>query len=617
MSKEDLEREIDVHDNLYWNMHEPVITDAEYDVLIEKLKAIDPQNERVKKINSPKIDSYKIKHLYPMLSQDKVYTEEDLISWCIKLSRTTQEYFEFSPKYDGCSAEFISGISLSTRGDGIHGDDITDKLKFIDMSRVKDSVYYRGEIIINDFNFDILNKYMVSKSLKPYKNQRNTVGGILSQLNLPDDFPVVMEFIPFDNMVVYYKMCDIDNELIQRYCEYVKTLTIPTDGFVIKILDLKYKEILGETSHHSKSEIAFKFKNPSKITRLVDVMWSCGKNRITPIGLIEPVEINGVTIRKVNLHNMRNIMDKNIQIGNQVLIERAGDVIPDIIEILPSNSDSLTKINIPICPACGSECVFNDPMIICLNENCSGRDEVKLLDSIVRIGLENIGKPTIKKIIELYNVKNLIDLVNLTKNDFLKLEGFAETSATNIYDEIQKLKNTPIQEWRVLASLNISGIGERMSKEILKSLYPIPLIRVVDEMLDDYESCSNRFINIPGIGYKRCIELFDGLNDNKEYLNQIFSQFSILLTSNVIEKNDLLKKTVCLTGSFFAPKSELKKMIEASGEFEVVGSVNKNLNILIVSDPSKNSSKQQLAEKLNIEIISLTDFENKYLPSGE
>lgn len=604
MDIKELEKEIDKHNNAYWLHNKPIISDEAYDILIEQLKILDPENKRINAIMglSLPVDKPKIKHIFPMLSLDKVYSIEDLIRWCIKLSRNSEEYFEFSPKYDGCSAELINNV-LSTRGDdGIEGDDISDKLKYINLSKVKSVEYCRGEIIITDADFVILNKYMISKGKKSYKNQRNTVGGILSTLELPEDFPKVLTLIPFDDKTIYYTIKEIHEDLITTYIEFLKNCDFPTDGFVVKILNLAYREELGYTTHHPKGEIAFKFKNPSAISKLISVTWSSGKRQITPIGLIEPVEINGITIRKVNLHNLNIIKQKNIKIGSTILIERAGDVIPDVRNVIPIEGENVREIDFPFCPSCGWECKFVDPSIICTNDECVGRSENNLLYSIIHMGLENIGKPTIKKIIEKYNCKNLIDILQLTKNDFLKLEGFADISSNNIFEEIQKIRTMPVLEWRVLASLNIPGFGETLSKLILKEMTLNDIINLDEDLFFE------KIMNIPGIGYIRCSVIFQELKDKHDYLMELLSIVN-LAYDNYEPTSD---KTVCMTGKFEESKSVLKKLIEDNTDFQVVGSVKQGLSILICADESKNSSKQTSATKFGIPILSFENFKKEY-----
>ncbi len=600
MEIKELEEEIDKHNKAYWVDNNPIISDEEYDILIEQLKILDPENKRITTFMdlSLPIDKPKIKHIFPMLSLDKVYSVEDLIRWCIKLSRNSEEYFEFSPKYDGCSVELRNNV-LSTRGDdGIEGDDISDKLKYINLSKVKNIEYCRGELVITNADFVILNNYQISKGKKAYKNQRNTVGGILSTLQLPEDFPKVLTLIPFDDKTIYYTIKEIHEDLVFAYIEFLKKCNFPTDGFVVKVA---YREELGFTSHHPKGEIAFKFKNPSATSKLISVIWSSGKKQITPIGLINPVEINGITIRKVNLHNLNIIKQKNIKIGSTILIERAGDVIPDVRNVIPVEGEILREIDFPFCPSCGSECKFVDPSIICTNDECVGRSENNLLYSIIYMGLENIGKPTIKKIIEKYNCKNLIDILQLTKNDFLNLEGFADISSNNIFEEIQKIRTMPVLEWRVLASLNIPGFGETLSKLILKEMTLNDIINLDEDLFFE------KIMDIPGIGYIRCNVIFQELKDKHDYLMELLSIVN-LAYDNYEKTSD---KTVCMTGKFEESKSVLKKLIESTTEYKVVDSVNKDLSILLCDDTSKQSSKYLNALKFEIPIMSFNNFKKE------
>ena len=243
------------------------------------------------------------------------------------------------------------------------------------------------------------------------------------------------------------KLTLVDYEMISypvKYCELqkcwaelvekIEKLPYPMDGIVIKLADEIYSEELGNTAHHPRGQIAFKFSGIRKESLLKEVQWSFGKNCLTPVAEIEPVEIGGVTIRHASLHNAQNIIDKDIQIGDRVVIERAGDVIPYIVSAIPGEKRKNVLIN--ICPNCETSLVRRGPELCCPNPDCSAT-RLKLLTSAVKnIGIDRLGEPNIQKMMTHLGVMTLKDIFDLTLPDILKLEGFKAKSATNLLKEI-------------------------------------------------------------------------------------------------------------------------------------------------------------------------------------
>lgn len=603
-----LEKEIRKHDDLYWNQNEPIISDFDYDKLVNRLKELDPFNQLITRLNIEKTSSKnKIKHSNLMLSLEKVYSYQDLLTWCKKISRNINEVFILQPKYDGCSVEYTNNI-LSTKGDGEYGDDISDKLKVIKI--INDnckSSYIRGELLITKNDFDLLNQYFEKNNLKNYKNSRNAVGGILTQLELPTNFPKVLSLYPFDYLSKEMPLHEIHENTINEYIQFVQNQDFPSDGIVIKIKDNDYSTSLGITSHHSKSQIALKFKNPTGQSKLLDILWSVGKQSVTPIGIIEPVKISGVTIRKVNLHNFRNIIDMDIRLQDILIIERAGDVIPHCVNVM-YNINRTNKIDIPkLCPSCQSLLIFKDPNLICNNEDCSGKKHINFLDSIIRIGLDNIGKSTVKKIIDRFEINTILDLLDLKIDDFLQLDGFSHISANKIYQEIQKLKTITIEDWKLLSSINIPGIGKTLSKIILSNV-------TLKELLDSNEIMFKKYLlDIPNISEKRCIEIYNEINKQREYLMNCLNILKISDSKNQNNNFENIenKKLICLTGKFEFPKDHYKKILEEKG-FYVVDNVNENLSYLIVSDLNKVSTKLKRAQKLSIKYLTMDTFMNLF-----
>ena len=585
-----LVKEITMHDNSYWKLNCPVLPDEDYDKLVNELRELDPTNELLSKVHSAVSSDKKITHVIPMLSLDKVYSFDDLIKWCRKVARSRDEIFLNQLKYDGVSGDLRDGV-LATRGDGIIGEDVSDKLPLISTISATGSKDVRGEILFlkNDFRYTSV----VRKSGNQYKNERNAVGGILNRDDIDSSNGKILTLVDFAHLGLKVNLKDIESagqEGLNLIEKHIKTLDYPADGMVFKIADQEYAKRLGSTRHHSKSEIAYKFSNPFAFSELKGITWSVGKHTITPIGHIEPVEISGVTIKNVNLHNMKNIRDMDIHIGDDLKIERAGDVIPFATGVAQGQEREWIYIN--DCPVCGFPVKYEDPEIVCTNPHCDGKHLVSLMDSVIRIGIERLGEPTLRKMVSILGVYDLIDIFSLDKDNIIKLEGFAESSTNNLFGEIQKVKKNGVFEWQILASINLEGIGRSLSQDLLKE-------RTLEEVRD-YNT--EQFELIQGIGPERSKILFKGLRDSSQYINRLLE---ILPIKKAVVKGDLMK--ICFTGKFPEKKSHYYDLIKDKG-YDVWEKVTKELDILVVADPSKGSSKQKKAEKLGIKVMSISDL---------
>lgn len=596
---ESLEREIRKHDKLYWEKGQPEISDSDYDKLVEELRILNPNNVLINKIHTPKVSTKKkIKHINEMLSLDKVYSTDDLIKWCEKVARNEDEEFLIQLKYDGCSAELANGI-LSTRGDGFFGEDITSKLPIIEVfdkkkiSGTECKEYIRGEILIQK---KIFQKIKNSFGGKTYKTERNMCAGILNRDDVDLSLGLILTLVDFNAMSMITSLKEIKSEL--NWHQLIKTsqaAEFPADGIVFKIKDEKYAKSLGVTSHHSKSEIALKFENPTGKTILLDVEWSAGKHKLTPIGKVRPVEISGVTVSNINLHNYKYILDNDIQIGDTIIVERAGDVIPDVQSSYPTEGGIRQFVDIRNCPECGFSVEYIEPEIICLNTICPGKHLAQLMDSIRRIGIERLGEPTLKKMIKILKVYDLIDIFKLEEKDFLNLEGFAKTSAKNLFDEIQTVKKQGVFEWQILSAINLNGIGKTLSKDLLKN-------RDLSELR---EMNVNDFLEINGIGLERANILVGGLIEKSIYVDRLLDILPRKGKSNM----DMTGLVFALTGAMPLKRNEITKMVEEKGG-EIKG-ISKDIDYVVAADPESKSGKVKKAIEYGIPIISFDQLMEK------
>ena len=619
MNKIELENAIHHHNDLYWNGKEPEISDIEYDKLVEELRAIDPENELITSFVEENSNKEKlIKHSKPMLSLDKIYSKEDLVKWVNKNSRTKDEVFIIQPKYDGMSGLLENG-TLSSRGDGICGQDYTDKLKLIEFDSDKDidvkTTTLLGEIVISNFAFKHMYSQIKSKSGIPFKNQRNGIAGILGTDDT--DFyynqGAKITFIDYDKNSWYV----VASEFEERWDEVIdiiqKTTKYPLDGIVIKIADKEYAESLGYTSHHPKSQVAFKFTNQTAVSKLIDIEWSMGKKILSAIGIIEPIEISGITIKRVKLPLTKPVntgvntclIDGSLQIGDTVVIERAGDIIPHMLSSTPG--ENRKRVEISACPFCGSPLFINDTFIQCADTEggCIETYIQELHSSIITLGFKNVGESYIRSLVNDNNIKirNIADLFELTPN-MLTLKEYGTRKKEILFEEIEKAKKS-VTKAQVLASLNMYNIGKTIAKLLTDNFD-------WNEFIEG-KITYNQFISVQGIGNTAADTLVSGLGyecGKAKRNTNILQRMSNMCAFKEEEKNDISnKQTICFTGKMEYKRSEMEKIAVEKG-FIPIDHVDKNLNILVCADPNSGSSKLQKAAKLGIKIISVTDFFN-------
>lgn len=583
----ELENLIKRHDKLYWEEFTPEISDIDYDLLVRQLQLINPNNLILTQLHQSVRGKHKIPFKEPLLSLDKVYNINELIIWCKKVARSNDEKFIIQPKYDGVSVDY-NGKILVTTSDSNYGIDISSRIKYI--KNIRQSPI-RGEVVItkSDFQNNVLGKLKKTNG-GDFKNTRNAAAGLL---NRDESIPglKVLTIIPFSEIGFEMSLNDLKTNIskIKQAEEYVKkSLDSPVDGLVVKLKDEEYSKLLGNTNHHPRSQIALKFETLNVESVLLSVTWQVGKTTITPVGNIIPIEINGSTIKNVNLHNAKYILDRNLHIGDKVFIEKSGEIIPNLVRSEPGNLR--TPIQINECPVCGYDIQYKIPELICTNINCIGKLSRKLYDCVNRLGIETLGLPTIEKMIKQFDIINIIDIFELTIEDILQLERFAKLSAENLFDEIQKVKTIPIEEYKILASLNIKGIGNTLSKSILQKISLDNLLQMKPEDLE----------KIPQIGIDRAFEIYLGIDENSEIVNYLREILNVIPTI-------CKKKSICFTGKSNKSKAFYEKIAETNG-FEIVKRVTKDLTLLVTANLNSTSNKIKTARSLGVDIIDIAHF---------
>ncbi|MCF6175037.1 MAG: helix-hairpin-helix domain-containing protein [Victivallaceae bacterium] len=590
LSETELTKIIAYHNQRYWEQGEPEISDERYDEFMRQLEILNPEHALVNAVNAPQVESSgKVTHTKPMLSLNKAYSLDEIITWADKYIRSNSELFIIQPKYDGISANYSNGI-LATRGDGFNGENISDKLPLIELE-AKDykgpvNRPVRGEIVIRNDDFSTLYANITRKGGGKYKNSRNAVAGIMGLKDISDMRRQQAKLTLVDYEMISYEVTYAKlRERWPQIIEEIEQLPYPMDGIVIKFGDSAYGASLGNTAHHPRSQIAFKFSGIRRESTLLNVEWSFGKNCLTPVAEIEPVDIGGITIRHATLHNAQNIIDKALCIGDRVVVERAGDVIPYIISSMPGKERRDAMII--HCPCCEHELIRSGPELCCNNPECFETQVQRLTAAVKSIGIERLGEPNIRRMMQSLKISNLKDIFDLTREKILTLEGFKEKSADNLLKEINTARN--VTDSQLLAALNIPNIGKNIAKMIL-----------AEYTLNELKSLSvEQLSEINGIGPERAEALNRELLAQAEFLTELSSCVNVKQT-----KGGTAKPTICFTGKMPEKRSFYENMARQGG-FEPVSAVNKELTLLIALNPEAGGGKLTKAAKAGVKIVAL------------
>ncbi len=593
----ELEALIAHHNELYWKKAAPEISDVEYDNLMRELEALAPDHPLLSAVNAPAVATLgKVRHPVPMLSLDKAYSLEKVLEWADKYVRSADEVLWVQPKYDGISARWENN-RLVTRGDGIEGEDISDKVPLIELETVdytgplRRGEFVRGEIVIRDDDFKNLYSHIRRKNGGIYKNSRNAVAGImgLKEIGELEQQGAKLTLVDYRKISYPHTRRELP-EYFAELVEKIEKLPYPTDGVVIRLADEHYAESLGNTAHHPRGAVAFKFTNIRRPSVLRGVVWSFGKNCLTPVAEIDPVEIGGVTITHATLHNVQNIIDRNLCVGDAIEVERAGDVIPYIVHSQPG--ERRQNVLIDTCPSCGAKLVRRGPELACINPECMETRLQNLLAAVRNIGIERLGEPTLRKMMKVLNVRTLRDIFGLTQTDLLRLEGFQAKSAANLTHEIAKAR--VVNDYQLLAALNVPHIGIHVARMILQKL-PFQELRKADEV---------RLAEIPGVGPERARSLAAVLREQALFIDEMLSAVELRHTGEAGENDS---PTICFTGKMPEKRSYYEELAIKKG-YRPTETVTRELGLLVAADAASGSSKLAKAREYGVRIVLLDDF---------
>lgn len=599
----------------YWKTGVSFLSDPEYDRIVEELRKLDPGNPILHKIEGLEPDQ-KVHHPTPMLSLQKAYSLEEIDKWCATLPQATE--LTVMPKYDGIAGRW-DGITLSTRGNGYEGENITSKLQIIRTPQpwdIKNNPTLvepfkatfqltergpcMGEILMPLNTFKEFQKEAAKLGIE-YKTPRNATAGLLNAKEIPEELLQVMlekqlflALIPYDMWTVYVSN-NISESLFDTVQEMLSPMLdlFPCDGIVFRATDDELFKSLGATSHHPKGAIAYKFQNESAETVLTGVEWSQGKEALTPVALFKPVTLGSVQVSRASLHNMKNIISMGLHIGDTISVERAGDVIPYVADC--TAGETRTEIKCPDCPVCGWPTQYEDPELVCSNPDCSGKIVQRLLATSRVLEVDNLAQATIEKIVKAYGVHNWAQMLDLTVEQLQALPGFGERSARKLKANLDKSRLATPEAF--LALFNIKGIGKSIAKLILNKV-ALGMVPYTSE---------STLQSIPGVGPARAKTICEFFASPS---NQDLWATLLLMIRIKREESPASAKTICFTGKMEMPRSYYEALAKEKG-YMPVDSVTKSLTVLVTSDMTSTSTKMKKAESLGIPIESLDMWLNE------
>ena len=651
-------KELNKHNKLYYNKSKPIISDSEYDNLKLDILNLEQKYKYLKSVKSPsKIVGHKpsklfekYQHKVPMLSLSNAFDENDLLNFEKKifnyLNKKIKLNYSVEPKIDGISASLTYidkklkfGVS---RGDGEVGELITENLKTIKDIPLEiknkdfpNEIEIRGEVFIkkNDF-FKIKDKFA---------NPRNAASGSLRQKNPLETKKIPLNFIAYtfgysrkylkkrqsdflNDLKKWGFKINIDNKILNSIDELLKfhksfeakrfDLDYDLDGLVYKVNDFDLQSRLGFTSNSPRWAIAHKFSADSANTKVIKIEIQVGRTgALTPVAKVEPVNIGGVVVSNATLHNEDEIDRKDIRIGDLVKIERAGDVIPHVIEVdKTKRSKSSKKFKFPtICPSCGSNTIkeFNtvtkkyDAVRRCTNDSFGCEkiaiEKIKHFISKEALNIDGLGKKVVEKFWDLNFIKKPQDIFSLDYNKITNLDGWGKQSVNNLKNSIENSKTVSLQ--RFIYSLGIRHIGIENAKLISDNT------KNISNFIDLIKSKQfDSFLNIDGIGETQ-IKSLQNFFSNKSNTSIVIELSSLLkIQSQILNGNGILKgKSFMFTGKLDGiSRAEAKSLVEKNSG-STLSNVSKNLDYLVVGEKATNKKVEQ-AKTLGIDIISLEEL---------
>lgn len=646
-----LRHEIEGHNYFYYVIDQPKISDQEYDELFARLVRLEKENPDLVTPDSPTqrvghvpVSSLKkIKHTVPMLSLDNVFSEEELTEFLQKLIDIGVKEFIVEPKLDGLAVEVVYEDGYlryaATRGDGHTGEDITHNIKTSQKVPLKVAdqreLKVRGEVVISKRNFERLNSRRVEEEKPPFATSRNAAAGAARQLDPRVAATRRLEFIAYACPTLEE---DSESESHSDTLHYLTTIKLPSnsatvcrsidevisavreiesgrdsfdfdiDGAVIKANTYRDRQKLGFTTRAPKWAMAYKYKAEQVVTIVEDISIQVGRTGVlTPVANLTPVKVGGVTVSKATLHNQDQIKEKNIHVGDVVSIQRAGDVIPEVVEVVEKKSEGYFILP-PDCPECGSVVVQIqcEAAIRCVNAECPAQLLENLKHFVARnaFNIDGVGPKVLEQLVERGLVRGPADLFVLNEEKLLTLDKVGKRSATKLLRAISYARQTTPD--RFLYALGIPLVGQEVSKKLIRHFQSI------DKLIEAGET---EIAKIDGLGPAVANSIRKFFDPEKPNLATFWElRFFVELVDEISEQklvSDVLQgMTFVITGDHSKDREQIREDIEANGG-KTSTSISKKTTALIAGATGSGPKKLQKAQDLGIDIWSEEDLYRK------
>lgn len=649
----ELQEKIEHHNRLYYVLDKPEIGDSEYDDLMKELIDLEKEYPELLREDSPSqrvggepLEAFsKVDHRHPLLSLSNAFNGGELRDFHRRVVKVIGEDPEYvmEYKFDGLTVilKYVDGIFTqgATRGDGFIGEDVTSNLRTIKSIplRLRESVSLevRGEVFISKGDFIALNEGRERLGQPLFANPRNAAAGSIRQLdpNLAasrplDIFIFNLEYLENKGFSTHREGLEYINniglktsqlfiykdieEVIERcnyWSDHRQDLPFEIDGIVIKVNNLKHRDLLGTTSKSPRWAIAFKFPAQEKKTRLRDIEIQVGRTgALTPTAILDPVSLAGSTIARASLHNEDYIMEKDIRVGDMVIIRKAGDIIPEVVRVVKEERDGNEEVyKMPKhCPACSEETIRipGEAATKCINAACPAQIERGIIHFVSKnaMDIEGLGPAVVGQLLRANLIEDFADIYYLKKEDLLNLERMGEKSVNNLLEAIETSKNNDLS--RIIFALGIPLVGERGGKILAKNYRDLDGLMVARE---------EDLVNIDEIGEKMAkniVAFFKG-HDNIKIIEKL-KNAGVKTGNNGKNEGEGDKVftglNFVLTGTLpTLSRREASQLIEERGG-RVSSSVSKNTNYVLAGE--KAGSKLEKAQNIGLNIINEEEFLN-------